>query len=410
MDEELPQPIANLIDDLQQAPQENTPQHLDEALRVGAEFGPEISAALDAAVVRLLGDRRDGERMLECVALEGLEALARRALGRLTAAGNSPPHDLRRRAWDLLDVLRRNRLLCRIAEAGATTAWAAHIFALIDASHFTFGQLFAQRCAAYLYRPLFRVPGARGMETVTWHQAAGRVDLISRALLALTEGGAGRLAILSENRLECALIDFACLSSGIVNVMIPATASVSDIAYMLGEARVSTVIVSSHENLQKVLNCRDSIPNLTTVVVLDADAAVRGVLPFEKVLVRADEVSYEMLAAQRDRVRIDELATVMYTSGTTGVPKGICFSNRNMVFKRFARALAMPEIGEQDVVPCLSPTLPHIRSFPGAAGCGVLGRHLLLCPGPGNRDAGAPDAGTAAFYFHQRSYEMDSAP
>ena len=120
-------------------------QHLEEALRVAAEFGPEISAALDAAVVSLLGDRRDGERMLECVALEGLEALARRALARLTAAGDSPPLDLRRRAWDLLDVLRRNRLLCRIAEAGATTAWAAHILALIDASHFTFGQLFAQR-------------------------------------------------------------------------------------------------------------------------------------------------------------------------------------------------------------------------------------------------------------------------
>ena len=80
--------------------------------------------------------------------------------------------------------------------------------------------------------------------------------------------------------------------------MIPATASDSDVAYMLGEARVGTVIVSSHEQLQKVLKCRDSLPNLTTVVVLDADAAVRGVLPFEQVLERAAEVSYETLAAQ----------------------------------------------------------------------------------------------------------------
>ena len=221
------------------------------------------------------------------------------------------------------------------------------------------------------------------METITWHQAGSRVDLISRALLALTEGGAGRLAILSENRLECALIDFACLSSGIVNVMIPATASVSDIAYMLGEARVSTVIVSSHEKLQKVLNCRDSIPNLTTVVVLDADAAVRGVLPFKKVLERADEVSYEMLAAQRDRVRIDDLATVMYTSGTTGVPKGICFSNRNMVFKRFARALAMPEIGEQDTFLAYLPLFHTFGRFLELQGAVFWGATYCFAQDPG---------------------------
>ena len=192
MDERLPQPIANLIDALQQAPEENTLQHLSEALRVAAEFGPETSAALDAAVVRLLGDRRGGERMLECVALGGLEALARRALARLTAAGDSPPHDSRRRAWDLLDVLRRNRLLCRIAEAGETTAWATQIRALVDASHFTFGQLFAHRAAAYGDRPLFRVPGS----AETWGRSRGTRwpagwSSISRALCADRGSGPG---------------------------------------------------------------------------------------------------------------------------------------------------------------------------------------------------------------------------
>jgi long-chain acyl-CoA synthetase len=360
MNKQLSKPVTDLIDRLQQGRQEDIFQHLEEAFRVAALHGPEASMALDAAVVSLLGDRLNGELLLGRVNFGDLEAITSRALARLNAAGGSASLSLRRRAWDLLDVLRRSALLLRIAEAGETAAWAARILALIDASHFTFGQLFAQRVSAYAGRPLFRVPGLHDTQTITWHQAAARVDLAARGLLALTDGGAARIAILSENCLEIALIDFACLSSGLVNVMIPATASDGDVAYMLGEASAGTVIVSSREQLQKVLKCRSTLPNLTTIVVLDADAASRGVLPFNQVLERAAEVPDEALAARRNGVRIDELATVMYTSGTTGLPKGICFSNRNMVFKRFARALAIPGIGEQDV---LLAYLPLFHTF-----------------------------------------------
>ena len=109
-------------------------------------------------------------------------------------------------------------------------------------------------------------------------------------------------------------------------------------------------------------------------------------------------------------MRIDELATVMYTSGTTGVPKGICFSNRNMVFKRFARALAMPEIGEQDVFLAYLPLFHTFGRFLELQGAVFWGATYCFAQDPANRDAGAPDAGTAALDLHQRSYEVDSAP
>jgi long-subunit acyl-CoA synthetase (AMP-forming) len=301
----------------------------------------------------------------------------------LSAAGDQPPVAVRECAWDLLDLLRRSRLLCRMAQAGATSSWAQRILSLVDASHFTVGQLFAQRAAAYGNRPLFRVPGTPESRVVTWHQASGRVDLIARGLLAVTQGSSAPVAILSENRLEGALVDLACLCHGVVNVMIPATSTDSDVAYILEDAAVGTVVASSREQVQKVLKCRDALPRLERIIALDNDAAVaRGVLPFEHVLERASEISAAMLVERRHRTRVDELATVMYTSGTTGTPKGICFSHRNMVSKRFARALALPELGEQDVFLSYLPLFHTFGRFLELQGCVFWGATYCFAQNP----------------------------
>ena len=349
MTDQSPQPAVDLIEQVRQLPRDAAAGRLDEILRATADPAGETSAATDAAVVLLVGDRRDGDALLERVPLERLAALVDREVGRLAAAGDPAPLAARRRGWDLLDVVRRSVLLQRVAAEGGTTAWARRILALVEASDFTFGPLFAQRAAAYGSRTLFRVPTPAGHRAIAWHEVAGRVDRITRGLLAI-DAAAAPVAILSENRLEVALVDFACLGHGLVNVMIPATATDADVAYILDHAKVGVVVVSSREQLQKVLKCRDALPGLRTIVTIDADAGTgRGIVAFDQMVGRGADLAGVDLAERRDRVRIGDLATVMYTSGTTGTPKGISFSHRNIVFKRFARALALPAIGEQDL-------------------------------------------------------------
>ena len=117
--------------------------------------------------------------------------------------------------------------------------------------------------------------------SITWYQVAGRVDLIARGLIAVSAPVQDpRVAILSENRLEMALIDLACLATGIVDVMIPATATENDVAYILRHARVGTVVVSTTEQLDKVQQAPRRRPrSSSTIVAFDADAAaVKGVL------------------------------------------------------------------------------------------------------------------------------------
>jgi len=301
---------------------------------------------LDRALLQLLEDRLLGEPILEHIPLAALDALAVRCL---QPNGDSAT-TFRGDSWALLDVLRRSTVLQRIVQAGTVDAWSARILELIEGSNFTFSRLFAQRCAAYASRVLFTLPGPNGTRSVTWDQVNGRVDLIARGLLAINAPDPeGRVAILSENRLEMALCDLACLATGIVNVMIPATATETDVAYILRHANVGTVVVSNKEQLQKVLAARNQAPRVSTIIALEPDAAAtKGVVSFDDLLARAGDTSVDTLTSHRETVGIDDLATIMYTSGTTGTPKGICFNHRNIVFKRFARALALPEIGEDD--------------------------------------------------------------
>jgi long-subunit acyl-CoA synthetase (AMP-forming)/GNAT superfamily N-acetyltransferase len=345
---------------------------LEEALAEAGGIGPldEASLELDREIIRFIRDSGSRDTILETLDLESLAALLERCVERVEER-DPPDLALREMTWDALDLVRYSAVLRRIDAGGETGLWEQRTLTAIEASHFTVGPLVRHRARTYADKVLFEIPKRTGGESLTYGQVAKRIDTLARGLLSLYHPDPPeRIAILSENRPEMAMLDHACLTSGLVNVMVPANATDADVGYILRHARIGTVVVSNREQLDKVEKNRASLPDLKHVVTIERIGDTSGkLLALADVESQADQVPASLVEERSNAVRIDDLATAMYTSGTTGMPKGIQYSHRNLVFKRFARALALPEIGDGDVFLSYLPLFHTFGRYLELMGC-----------------------------------------
>src|SRR5262245_23705866 len=139
----------------------------------------QASLETDISTLRALAGPEDRDAALERLDLADLAGLADRLRDRLSGAGDAPPLDLRRMAWDLLDLVRRPSVLRRISSTEAIPSWTARILSLVEGSHLTVGPLFERRVLAYGSKVLFELPISAGARTLTWRQAGARVDALA---------------------------------------------------------------------------------------------------------------------------------------------------------------------------------------------------------------------------------------
>jgi long-chain acyl-CoA synthetase len=181
---------------------------------------------------------------------------------------------------------------------------------------------------------------------------------------ALREWGIGkgdRVAILSENRPEWTIADFASLLIGAVTVPIYATLTAEQTAYILRDSGARVVFLSSEVQLQKVLSIRGQTP-LEKLVAMDAVEAVDAVrmADMESGGWTSLDSSLENLQAMAGAVSADDLATIIYTSGTTGTPKGVMLTHGNMASNLNCSLVEFPV--QQDDVSISFLPLSHVTA------------------------------------------------
>ena len=166
---------------------------------------------------------------------------------------------------------------------------------------------------------------ARGWEPISSQEFTAKVSGVAAALRSWGVSRGDRVAILSENRHEWVVADFACLLLGAVVVPIYTTLTPEQTAYVLHDSGARAIFVSSKRHLDKI----GSVLSGTTVekiVVMD-DVSDAGAVRMLDLMQSPADPQLESLGHS---VQPADLATIIYTSGTTGVPKGVMLTHGNM--------------------------------------------------------------------------------
>jgi long-chain acyl-CoA synthetase len=187
-------------------------------------------------------------------------------------------------------------------------------------------RMFLDRVAATPHTEAFRYPQDHSWESVTWQQVGERVHHIAAGLISLGIAQEDRVALASSTRYEWVLADFAVMCAGAATTTVYPTTMASDVAYIVANSGSRAVIAEDQTQVDKLLEHRAELPDVSTVVIIDGKGDGDWVIT----LYELEQLGKQLLAdspnAIKERVATvgpDQLASLIYTSGTTGRPKGV---------------------------------------------------------------------------------------
>jgi len=165
---------------------------------------------------------------------------------------------------------------------------------------------------------------------VSYEEVREKVECFAVGLLELGVHSGDRVGIVSENRLEWAIADFAITGIGAVDVPIFPTLTAKQEEFIYNDCEAVAVVVSNSFQLKKILEVKETIPSLRHVIVMNDDVTSNQIFvkSMNSVILRGTELRtreersnlFEEMALKAEP---DDLLTLIYTSGTTGNPKGV---------------------------------------------------------------------------------------
>ncbi len=259
----------------------------------------------------------------------------------------------RKTAFEVLDGTGKRPFLMSLAEAPDLERWAEVAFKLIQASGYSLLDLFQARVKAHPAKVLFQDMSSPVPGQWTYEQIDRRTREIAAAFAALSSGPAGapRVAIFSENTVDSAAVDLACLFYDILDTPLNTHSDQETLIQIFDRLSIDIAVVDRRERGQVLEEIRGRTAVPFRIVTLNRDAAPESdhAVFLGEYCRGLSAAEVEKSLARRRRRPLNEVATVMFTSGSTGKAKGVSFSTYQLVAKRFARAAALPEVGDDEV-------------------------------------------------------------
>ena len=195
-------------------------------------------------------------------------------------------------------------------------------------------KLFADRVKKYAgEKDVFYFRSNDQWRAISWRRFEQETYDFATALLSFNLQRGGTICILMGNVPEWPISDIGTIIAGGVGVGLYPTSSAEQIAYIINHSDAEFILVDTAEQLQKVLSIRDQLPKVRHIIALNADGST-DVISYRDFIARgrAERSRLAPLLQERaERAKPDDIAIMVYTSGTTGPPKGACLSHRYII-------------------------------------------------------------------------------
>ena len=201
-------------------------------------------------------------------------------------------------------------------------------------------KVFLARCNEWANKPALRHKRRGLWQTISWADYFANARATGLALAGMGLQRSDVVCVLSENRPEWLYTDMGAQCMGLVGNGIYPTASPEQVAFILQHSRARVLFVENQEQLEKTLSVRSTCPDLQRIVVMEREGLRalqdKDVVFFDDLLLQGKvlaETQAALFEQSINQTMPDETAFLVYTSGTTGQPKGAMVSNRNLVFQ-----------------------------------------------------------------------------
>jgi long-chain acyl-CoA synthetase len=194
------------------------------------------------------------------------------------------------------------------------------------------GQIFFQRVEQFGDRIFIKLQREGRFEEVSWHGFGVMVQNVILALSALGLAQGGTIAIIGENSSEWLCADLATLAGGWPNVVVSPSLSDLMLAKILGHAGCRAAFVQDVAGVGRLLNLKGQLPDLSHIFVMrDDEPVLPGTWSMAQLIDRGRGADARRLDEILESVHPNDLATIMYTSGSTGEPKGVMRTQDNLL-------------------------------------------------------------------------------
>ncbi|MGI8729077.1 MAG: AMP-dependent synthetase/ligase [Solirubrobacteraceae bacterium] len=173
-----------------------------------------------------------------------------------------------------------------------------------------------------------KYPQGEGWREISYRELGASVREIAKGLMALGVEAGDRVAILSETRAEWTLADLGGICAGAVVVPIYQTNSPEECRYVLEHSGATAVFCEDPPQVDKLRKVGDALPALEHIVVIEGEC--ESAITLAELRARGAGVTDEQLAERSGSAGPEDTATIVYTSGTTGPPKGCMLTHSNL--------------------------------------------------------------------------------